>query len=81
MRETVALDVSPEIVPGSPAVKKAKTVQVLRTKRGYSVNRLAELSGVSRATVFRALAGDESVRLDTWAAIAKALGVRLEELG
>ena len=53
----------------------------LRREREWSGQKLADLAGVSRMTIFRIEKGRTSgVRLDTLESIAKVLGVSVQEL-
>lgn len=52
----------------------------LRRERGWSIDRLAEGSGVHRKTVIEVEAGRVAVKINTLHGIAHALGVPLTEL-
>jgi transcriptional regulator with XRE-family HTH domain len=56
-----------------------KRIKSLRELRGWSQGRLAEASGVSRATINGLEAGRSRPVLDTVEAIAKAFGLTLSE--
>lgn len=48
--------------------------------KGLSATELAELSGVSRVTLARLKAGTQQARPQTLGKLAKALGVKVEDL-
>lgn len=52
----------------------------IRERRGYSLNRLQHVTGISRATLSKYQAGLVSPRLNMLIAIADALHVSLDEL-
>lgn len=58
----------------------AKTVKALMGKRGLSVNRLADFSGVGRGRVSEILAGKSSPTLKTIGKMAAALDVGARDL-
>lgn len=58
----------------------AVNVLALRTERGLSAARLAELSGVHLTYIWRIHRGGASIGLDKLDAIAAALGVTLSRL-
>ena len=58
----------------------AETLKKLRTERGLSQQKLAEQMYVTRSTVARWENGTRVPDLPTLMSIAKALGVRLDEL-
>ena len=55
-------------------------IALLRHERGWSIDRLAEGSGVHRKTVIEIEAGRVAAKISTLHAIAHALGVPLTEL-
>jgi transcriptional regulator with XRE-family HTH domain len=66
------------------AKRRETTGQAIRRllqEQETTIDTFAERIGVHRSTVFRALADDERVRLDTYSAIARGLGVELQEIG
>lgn len=65
---------SPDLVAFGHAVAR------LRRDRGWSIDRLAEVAGVSRKTVINVENAHKGVRLTTAHALATALDVRLAEL-
>ena len=52
----------------------------IREQRGYSLNRLHDVTGISRATLSKYLSGLVSPRLNMLIAIADALHVSLDDL-
>ena len=58
----------------------ATNVKRLREERGYTEEKLEELTGVSRPTISRLLTGVHQPRASTVSALAKALGVSESDL-
>lgn len=56
------------------------TIRELARKRGYSINRLADFSGVDRGHMSRLLRGEKSPTLSTLQKIAGAVDLTLFEL-
>ena len=52
----------------------------LRTGRGLTQGQLGELAGMDQAAVSRIETGRQAVTLDQLKALARALGVRVEDL-
>lgn len=51
-----------------------------RTNKGWTLERLAEKSGVSKSTLQRIETGETSPTMDVMEKIAKALNVRISDL-
>lgn len=56
------------------------TLKLSVIKSGYSVNEIAERTGLARQTISRILNKEQSVRPSTAGKIAKALGVKVESI-
>jgi len=58
----------------------AAKIRELAAARGVSIERLADLAGISRAMLWRVLNGSSSPTLDTLGKLADALGVGARDL-
>ena len=55
-------------------------INIIRITQGLSITKLAEKSGLSKATVSRILGKKTSARPNNIGKIAKALGVKLDQI-
>jgi transcriptional regulator with XRE-family HTH domain len=67
-------------VTTTPRDQIAKRIRLLRRQRGWSQERLADLSGLHRAYVGTLERAAKSPTVDTLAKIASALGITIREL-
>ncbi len=55
-------------------------VELLRKRRGWDVNQLADAAGLGHGTIIRIESGSVSPSLDTIVSVADALGISASEL-
>ena len=63
-----------------PSWNRQSKLKIARQHRGLSLQRIAELAGVSKLTVIRIESGKTAPRHETLEKLAKALQVELDEL-
>lgn len=61
----------------SPIEEAGRRIRSERKKQGLTLNELCDLSGVAYATLSKIEQGHSSVRLDSLASVANALGLKL----
>ena len=61
-------------------VRLGRRLSELRDKRGLSQTQLADMAGVGRAHLSQIENGAVAARIDTLYAIAKVLGLKMEEM-
>ncbi len=68
------------VEPDEIRVLVAERIRMLASERGVTMIKLADFAGISRRSLHRVLAGEESLTIDRLAKIAAALDVHPRDL-